>query len=94
MVTLEQAIDDLRKNITFKYNDNACTTQGEVILLLNRQKALIEKQENDKKKLATLLLKYTNTCPLPTEIQRTHDCKPEKCSDCLVKNLDFIDDMH
>ena len=48
MITIEQAITDLKNHITFEDDGNACTTQGEVIILLESAKLEKSRLESDK----------------------------------------------
>lgn len=48
MITTEQAITDLKNHITFEDDGNACTTQGEVIILLESAKLEKSRLEFDK----------------------------------------------
>ena len=90
MVSIQQAIDDLRNHIEFVDDGEACTTEGEVIILLERQKSALNVLESDKKKLAEFIIRNWHSCPIPIDVT----CKPgfqgEGCVECLLRHLDSL----
>ena len=93
MVTIEQAIDDLKNNIIF--NGNACTTEAELIIILESYKSTIDKLKNDKSELIKFLINHQSECPLPDGMRyKTFGCTKSfpnsHCETCILHNIDFI----
>lgn len=90
MVKLETAIKDLRNHIKFEDNGKSCTTKGEVIILLNRQKYMMEELESDKRKLAEFIIKNWHSCPIPVDVNCKCGFQQEGCVECLLCNIDAL----
>lgn len=90
MVTIERAIDDLRNHIEFKDDGESCTTEGEVIILLDRQKSMMEELESDKRKLAEFIIKNWHACPIPVDVNCKCGFQQKGCVECLLRNIDTL----
>lgn len=87
MVTIETAIDDLRNHIKFRDDGEACTTNGEVIILLDRQKSMMEGLESDKRKLAEFIIENWHACPIPVNVNCKCGFQQKGCVECLLRNI-------
>lgn len=90
MVTLETAIDDLRNHIAFKDDGKSCTTKGEVIILLDRQKSMMDELESDKRKLAEFIITNWHACPIPVDVNCKCGFQQNGCVECLLRNIDTL----
>lgn len=90
MVNIQQAIEDLRDHIKFVDDGKACTTEGEVIILLERQKSALNALESDKRKLAEFIIQNWHSCPIPVDVTCKHGFQNEGCIECLLRHLDSL----
>lgn len=90
MITTEQAITDLKNHITFEDDGDACTTQGEVIILLESAKLEKSRLESDKQKLAEFIINNWHSCPIPGYINCKSGFQSDLCVECLLKHLDLL----
>lgn len=90
MVSIEHAIEDLKHHIEFQDDGHACTTEGEVIILLERQKSALKGLENDKRKLAEFIIKNWHHCPIPVEVICKCGFQNDGCVECLLRHIDLL----
>lgn len=90
MVSIEDAINDLTHHITFEDDGEACTTESEVIIILESQKLTEDKLESDKRTLAEFIIKNWHSCPIPVEVKCKCGFQQNGCIECLLRNLDFL----
>ena len=90
MVTIEQAIYDMRNHIKFKDDGESCTTEGEVIILLDRQNSMVTKLESDKRKLADFIINNWHSCPISAHVNCKHQFQQEGCAECLLHNINAL----
>ena len=90
MVRIEQAIEDLKEHIEFQDDGHSCTTEGEVIILLERQKSVFDALESDKRKLAEFIIKNWHHCPIPIEVVCECGFKEKGCVECLLCHIDTL----
>lgn len=90
MVTIEQATEDLKNHIKFQDDGESCTTEGEVIILLERQKSALNALNSDKKKLAEFIINNWHSCPIPIDVTCKCGFQQEGCIECLLRHLDYL----
>ena len=90
MVTINQAIDDLKNHIHFEDDGEACTTEGEVIIILESIELERARLESEKRKLAEFIIKNWHACPIPVPINCKCGFQGEGCVECLLQYSNLL----
>lgn len=90
MVTIDQAIDDLKNHIHFKDDGEACTTEGEVIIILESIELEHARLESEKRKLAEFIVKNWHACPIPVPINCKCGFQSDGCVECLLQYSNLL----
>lgn len=90
MVTIDQAIDDLKNHIHFENDGEACTTKSEVIIILESIKLERARLESEKRKLAEFIVKNWHSCPIPVPINCKCGFQGNSCIECLLQHSNLL----
>lgn len=90
MVTINQAIDDLKNHIHFEDDGEACTTEGEVIIILKSIESERARLESEKRKLAEFIIKNWHSCPIPIPIDCKYGFQGNNCIECLLQHSNLL----
>lgn len=90
MTRIDKAIEDVRENITFQYNEKAEVTQWEILLLLEEKREKEKKQEDAIRNMAEYILQHSKHCPIPVGIKCNHEFQKNGCVECFINHLDKL----
>lgn len=94
MTKIDKAIEDVRDNITFQYNEKAEVTQWEILLLLEEKKEKEKKQEDVIQNMAEYILKHSKHCPIPVAIKCNYEFQKDGCVKCFINHMYKLKEMN